>query len=65
MAFKSQKLISYQNGILRSISRACRMNEDPLCNSFGIVPCDTTVLGGARYGGRSSGSGKEMYHANY
>ena len=63
MAFKSQKLISYQNGILRSISRACRMNEDPLCNSFGIVPCDTTILGGARYGGRSSGSGKEMYHA--
>ena len=49
MAFKSQKLISYQNGILRSISRACRMNEDPLCNSFGIVPCDTTILGGANY----------------
>lgn len=63
MLFKSQRMISFQNGILRAISKATRMNEDPFSNSFGIIACDTTALGGAQYGGRSSGSGYELYDA--
>lgn len=63
MAFRSQKMISFQNGILRSISKASRSNEDPMFNSFGIKACDTTALGGARYAGRSSGCGVALYDA--
>lgn len=63
IAFKSQRIISFQNGILRTISKAERMNEDPFFNSFGIASCDTTVLGGSKYGGRSSGCGYDLYDA--
>lgn len=63
MVFRSQKMISFQNGIIRSISKASRANEDPIINSFGINACNTKLLGGARYGGRSSGCGVAMYDA--
>lgn len=63
MVFRSQKMISFQNGILRSISKASRGNEDPRSISFGITACDTKLLGGARYSGRSSGCGVNMYDA--
>lgn len=63
MAFKSQKIISFQNGILRSISKASRAYEDPMFNSFGVTSCNTKVLGGAHYGGRSSGCGTDLYDA--
>lgn len=63
MVFRSQKMISFQNGIMRSISKASRHNEDPMITSFGITACNTKLLGGARYGGRSSGCGVDVYDA--
>lgn len=50
---KSRKLISYRTGLLGHIIKQPRLNGDPKLISFGIWPCDTTRLGGEKYGGRS------------
>lgn len=60
---RSCRCISYQNGILQRISKVNRANEDPYAISIGIVSCDTSKLGGVKYGGRSSGCGYEIYDA--
>lgn len=62
-AIKSSHIVSYQNGILQSVRKAERFNGDPYSCDYGVVACDTTRLGGAKYGGRSSGGGFEIYDA--
>jgi len=63
IAYKSGRGISFLNGIVKAVNRASRLNSDPFINSFGIYTGDTTYLGGARYGGQSSGCGYEIYDA--
>lgn len=62
-AYRSSRAISFQNGILRSINKASRNNEDPLAISYGITACNTTALGGNLFAGRSSGSASDIYNA--
>lgn len=58
---KSRQLISYRTGLLGHIIKQPRLNGDPKLISFGIWPCDTTRLGGEKYGGRSSGCSFDLY----
>ncbi len=63
LAHRSLRMFSFQNGILQTLNKATRLNGDPKIQSFGIMAGDTTRLGGARYGGRSSGCAFDTYNA--
>lgn len=63
IVYKSQRSLSFMNGIIKSINRASRLNADPNISSFGIHTGNTTYLGGARYSGRSSGCGQDLFDA--
>ncbi len=52
---KASRIISDEIGILTSICTLPRMHSDPKLIGYGIWPCETSVLGGLKYGGRSSG----------
>lgn len=54
---KALKFISTDVGLLNYITKLPRLHHDPKLISYGIWPCDTTRLGGFKYGGRSSGCG--------
>lgn len=54
---KSLKFISSDVGLLSYIAKLPRMNNDPYLISYGIWPCDTSLIGGKKYSGRSSGCG--------
>lgn len=56
---KGIKIISQESGILTHIMKLPRFNYDPKLISYGIWPCDTKALLGAKYGGRSSGCSDE------
>lgn len=60
---RSQRYVSVQNGILKYIVRADRMNDDPRIISYGINPGNTTLLGGKKYLGQSSGCNYDKYNA--
>ncbi len=60
---KGINLISPELGLLNYISRLPIMYGDPKLISFGIWPCDTTCLGGLKFGGRSSGCGYQWEKA--
>lgn len=54
---KSLQFISADAGLLSYIAKLPRMNNDPLLVSYGIWPCDSSLIGGLKYSGRSSGCG--------
>ena len=60
---KGSRIISSETGILSHISRLPRLNQDPRLVSYGVWPCNTQLLGGAKYSGRSSGCGYDWKHA--
>lgn len=60
---KAAGLISKEVGLLSHISKLPSMNADPRLIAYGIWPCNTSVFGSERFGGRSSGCGKTWEQA--
>ena len=60
---KGAGIISNEVGILSHISKLPRLNDDPKLVSYGVWPCNTKLLGGAKYSGRSSGCGPDWVNS--
>lgn len=60
---KSLKFLSAEAGLLCYIAKLPRMHLDPNLISYGIWPSDSSVVGGKKYSGRSSGCGYEWENA--
>ena len=60
---KGASIISNEVGILSHISKLPRLNEDPRLIGYGVWPCNTKLVGGAKYSGRSSGCGPDWTNA--
>lgn len=54
---KALGLLSPEVGLLSHISKLPTMNNDPNLIAYGIWPCNSSVFGPERFGGRSSGCG--------
>lgn len=48
---------------MRGLSKLPRLHKDPFVNAFGMWPCDTTMLNGEKFEGRSSGCNFSMVDA--
>ncbi len=55
---RGAKIISDEVGILSHVSKLPRYQADPRSMTFGVWPANTKALGGTKYSGRSSGSGR-------
>lgn len=60
---KGIKLISPEIGIIKGLGKVARMSWDPFVYSYGILPCNSKILGGERYSGRSGGAGYNLKEA--
>lgn len=60
---KGMKLFSPEIGIIKGLGKVSRMPWDPLVYSYGIRSCNSKILGGEFYSGRSGGAGYELKEA--
>lgn len=60
---KGKKLLSPEIGIIKGLGKVSRMLWDPLIYSYRIISCNSTILQGEFYGGRSGGAGYNLKEA--